>query len=249
MGRGTSKKCMDALSKLNEERTQKLMENFPPEKIISLYQEGKTMKEIKNILGCGLVWIRKCLVENNIKLRIKNDYSNPAQDPDFAEKIRKSRRSYIGENNPNYGKSCSQNAIDATKKANTGKPSPFRGKPRPQSIGWVCKEPERPDKLYFIKLHNGKYKVGRSYKGWLYRKKETAELLGEWSGKSIDIWNLEKKVLKEFSHYKAPLNEMSMGRGMTEHFLDTLPVQNVISFIEKCSSSSFSFNSSESLCS
>jgi hypothetical protein len=66
----------------------------------------------------------------------------------------------------------------------------------------------------------------------LYRKKETAELLGEWSGKSIDIWNLERKVLNHFSSYKAPLNEMSMGRGMTEHFIDTLPVQEVISFIE-----------------
>jgi len=235
MGRGTSKKCMDALSKLNEERTQKLIENFPPEKIISLYQEGKTMKEIKSILGCGLVWIRKCLVENDIKLRIKNDYGNPAQDPDFGEKIRNSRRSYSGENNPNYGKSCSQKAIEATKKANTGKVSSRKGKPYPQSIGWICKDPEHPDKLYFIKLHNGKYKVGRSYKGWLYRKKETAELIGEWSGKSIDIWNLEKKVLKEFSQYKAPLNEMSMGRGMTEHFIDTLPIQEVISFIENVS--------------
>jgi hypothetical protein len=116
--------------------------------------------------------------------------------------------------------------------------SPRKGKPYPQSIGWICKDPEHPDKLYFIKLHNGNYKVGRSYKGWLYRKKETAELFGEWSGKSIDIWNLEKRVLKEFSQYKAPLNEMSMGRGMTEHFIDTLPVQEVISFIEKCSSSS-----------
>jgi hypothetical protein len=57
-------------------------------------------------------------------------------------------------------------------------------------------------------------------------------LIGEWSGKSIDIWNLERKVLKEFSQYKAPLNEMSMGRGMTEHFIDTLPVQEVISFIK-----------------
>jgi len=233
MGRGTSKKCIDALSQLNDKRYQRLLNDYPPEKIISLYQEGKTMKEIKSILGCGLVWIRKCLVENNIKLRIRNDYSNPAQDSDFAEKIRKSRRSYGGENNPNYGKSCSQKAIEATKIANTGKVSPRKGKPYPQSIGWVCKEPERPDKLYFIKLHNGKYKVGRSYKGWLYRKKETAELLGEWSGKSIDIWNLEKRVLKEFSQYKAPLNGMSMGRGMTEHFLDTLPVQEVISFIEK----------------
>jgi hypothetical protein len=27
---------------------------------------------------------------------------------------------------------------------------------------------------------------------------------------------------------------MSMGRGMTEHFIDTLPIQEVISFIEKC---------------
>jgi len=230
MGRGTTGKCMNALSKLNEERRQKLINDYPPEKIISLYLDGKTMKEIRSTLGCGVVWIRKCLVENGVKLRIKNDYGNPAQDPDFAEKIRKSRRSYAGENNPNYGKSCSQKAIEATKKANTGKVSPRKGKPYPQSIGWVCKDPEHPDKLYFIKLHNGKYKVGRSYKGWLYRKKETAELLGEWSGKSIDIWNLERKVLNHFSSYKAPLNEMSMGRGMTEHFLDTLPVQEVIEY-------------------
>jgi hypothetical protein len=232
MGRGTSKKCIDALSKLNEERAQKLVENFPPEKIISLYQEGKTMKEIKNILGCGLVWIRKCLIENNIKLRIRNDYGNPAQAPDFAERVLSKRRSYSGENNPNYGKSCSQKSIEATKKVNTGKPSPRKGKPFLQSVGWICKDPERPDKLYFIKLHNGKYKVGRSYKGWLYRKKETAKLLGEWSAKSIDIWNLERKVLQNFKHYKAPLTEMSMGRGMTEHFLETLPIQDVIDFIE-----------------
>ena len=230
MGRGTSKKCMDALSQLNDKRYQRLLNDYPPEKIISLYQEGKTMREIKNILGCGLVWVRKCLVENDIKLRIKNDYSNPAQDPDFAEKIRNSRRSYDGENNPNYGKSCSQKAIEATKKANTGRVSLRKGKPYPQSIGWICKDPEHPDKLYFIKLHNGKYKVGRSYKGWLYRKKETAELLGEWSGKSIDIWNLERAVLKEFSQYKAPLTEMSMGRGMTEHFTKELPIQEVIDY-------------------
>lgn len=224
---------MNALSKLNEERKQKLINDYPPEKIVSLYLDGKTMKEIRGILGCGMVWIRKCLVENNIKLRIKNDYGNPAQDPDFAEKIKKSRRSYKGENNPNYGKPCSPKAIEATKKANTGKLSPRKGKPFPQSVGWICKEPDRPDKLYFIKLHNGKYKVGRSYKGWLYRKKETAELLGEWSAKSIDIWNLEKKVLKEFSQYKAPLTEMSLGRGMTEHFLDTLPIEDVIDFINQ----------------
>jgi hypothetical protein len=233
MGRGTSKKCIDALSKLNEEREKKLIEKYPPEKIVSLYQEGKTMKEIKSILGCGLVWIKKSLEKNNVKIRIKNDYGNPAQTPDFYKRVLSKRRSYSGENNPNYGKTCSQKSIEATKRANTGKPSPKKGKPFPQSVGWICKEPDRPDKLYFIKLHNGKYKVGRSYKGWLYRKKETAELLGEWSGKSIDIWNLEKKVLKEFSQYKAPLNEMSMGRGMTEHFIDTLPTQEVINFIQK----------------
>ena len=53
MGRGTSKKCTDALSQLNGKRYQKLLNDYPPEKIISLYQEGKTMKEIKSILGCG----------------------------------------------------------------------------------------------------------------------------------------------------------------------------------------------------
>jgi len=41
---------------------------------------------------------------------------------------------------------------------------------------------------------------------------------------------LERAVLKEFSQYKAPLTEMSMGRGMTEHFIDTLPIQEVINY-------------------
>jgi len=174
------------------------------------------------------------------------------------------KKAKLGENNPAYnkspwnkGKKCpgiggrpegvkntkpySQETIEKYSQARkriTANGQPWSGFQRPQ-------DENRPDKLYFIKLHNGKYKVGRSYKGWLYRKKETAELLGEWSGKSIDIWNLEKKVLKEFSQYKAPLNEMSMGRGMTEHFIDTLPVKDVVSFIEKCSSSSYFSNSSE----
>jgi hypothetical protein len=90
----------------------------------------------------------------------------------------------------------------------------------------------KPDKLYFIRLYDGKYKIGRSYKGWLYRKKETLELLGEWSAKSADIWNLEKKILERFREHKAPLTEMSMGRGMTEQFKETLPVLEVITFIE-----------------
>ena len=200
--------------------------------IIELYNSGIKMKDVAKQLGISYNKVRNILKSSGVKIRIRNDYGNPAQAPDFAERVLSKRRSYKGENNPNYGKPCSQNAIEATKKANTGRPNPRKGKPFPQSVGWVCKEPERPDKLYFIKLHNGKYKVGRSYKGWLYRKKETAELIGEWSGKSIDIWNLEKKVLKEFSQYKAPLTEMSMGRGMTEHFLETLPIQEVINFIE-----------------
>jgi hypothetical protein len=175
------------------------------------------------------------------------------------------KKAKLGENNPAYkkspwnkGKKCpglggrpegkknskpySQEILEKYSQARkriTENGQPWSGFQRPQ-------DENRPDKLYFIKLHNGKYKVGRSYKGWLYRKKETAELLGEWSGKSIDIWNLEKKVLKQFSQYKAPLNEMSMGRGMTEHFIDTLPVQEVVSFIDKCSQSSSSSNSSES---
>lgn len=199
--------------------------------IIELYNSGIKMRDVAKQLGISYNKVRTTLKSSGVKIRIKNDYGNPAQAPDFAERVLSKRRSYKGENNPNYGKPCSPKAIEATKKANTGKPSPKKGKPFPQSVGWICKDPEHPDKLYFIKLHNGKYKVGRSYKGWLYRKKETAELLGEWSGKSIDIWNLEKKVLKHFKEYKAPLTEMSMGRGMTEHFLNTLPVQEVIDFI------------------
>ncbi len=200
--------------------------------IIELYNSGMKMKDVAKQLGVSYNKVRNTLKTSGVKIRIRNDYGNPAQAPDFAERVLSKRRSYKGENNPNYGKPCSPKAIEATKKANTGKPSPKKGKPFPQSVGWICKDPEHPDKLYFIKLHNGNYKVGRSYRGWLYRKKETAELLGEWSGKSIDIWNLEKKILKYFKGYKAPLTEMSMSRGMTEHFLDTLPVKEVIDFIE-----------------
>ena len=162
------------------------------------------------------------------------------------------RKAKLGENNPAYkkspwnkGKKCPgiggrpegvknskpfnseiREKYSQARKRITANGQPWSGFQRP-------KDNERPDKLYFIKLHNGKYKVGRSYKGWLYRKKETAELLGEWSGKSIDIWNLEKKVLEEFSQYKAPLNEMSMGRGMTEHFLETLPIDKVLEYINQ----------------
>ncbi len=212
------------LQEHNERRRLEAEAKYPNDKIIELYNSGLKIIEVAEIMGCGKVYVRKVLKRNNITTRNRIFYSHPM---DSEEARRKKSESEKGKTPWNKGLKGAQQ-------------SPRKGKPYPQSVGWVCKEPERPDKLYFIKLHNGKYKVGRSYKGWLYRKKETAELLGEWSGKSIDIWNLEKKVLKEFLHYKAPLNEMSMGRGMTEHFLDTLPVQDVISFIEKCFQSSHS---------
>lgn len=200
--------------------------------IIQKYNSGMKIKDVANELKISPGKVSKVLKTNGVKIRHRNDYGNPAKAPDFAQRVLSKRRSYKGKNNPNYGKPCPQKVIEATKKANTGRISPRKGKPYPQSIGWVCKEPDRPDKLYFIKLHNGKYKVGRSYRGWLYRKKETLELLGEWSAKSTDIWNLEKKILERFREHKAPLTEMSMGRGMTEHFKETLPVLEVITFIE-----------------
>ena len=201
--------------------------------VIEKYISGMKMRDIADSLNISYNRVRNILKSSDVKIRIRNDYGNPAQDPQFVDKIRKSRRSYSGENNPNYGKPCPEHVIEATKKANKGKVSSRKGKPYPQSIGWVCKEPDRPDKLYFIELHNGNYKVGRSYKGWLYRKKETAKLIGEWAGKSIDIWNLEKEILKNFSYYKIPLIEMSASRGMTEHFSDNLPIDEVINFINQ----------------
>lgn len=162
------------------------------------------------------------------------------------------KKAKLGENNPNYqkptwnkgikcpgvggrpigvknSKPYSQETLEKYSQARkriTANGQHWSGFQRPQ-------DNDRPDKLYFIKLHNGNYKVGRSYKGWVYRKKQTAELIGEWCGKSIDIWTLERKVLKEFAAYRAPLTEMSRGRGMTEHFIDTLPIQEVLSFINR----------------
>jgi hypothetical protein len=213
---------LNPLQEHNERRRLEAEAKYPNDKIIELYNSGLKIIEVAEIMGCGKVYVRKVLKRNNVLTRNRIFYSHPM---DSEEARRKKSEAEKGKTPWNKGLKGAQQ-------------SPRKGKPYPQSIGWVCKDPEHPDKLYFIKLHNGKYKVGRSYKGWLYRKKETAELIGEWSGKSIDIWNLERKVLKEFSQYKAPLNEMSMGRGMTEHFIDTLPVQEVVSFITKCSPSS-----------
>lgn len=162
------------------------------------------------------------------------------------------RKAKTGENNPSYnkepwnkGKKCpgvggrppgSKNSkpfsdeiiekYSKSRKKITENGQPWSGFKRPQDYN-------RPDKLYFIKLINGNYKIGRSYKGWLYRKKETLEVIGEWEGKSIDIWNLEDKILKEFSQYKAPLLEPSRGRGLTEQFIEELPVQRVVEFVTK----------------
>lgn len=210
---------LNPLQEHNEKRRLEAELKYPNDRIVELYNSGLKIIEVADIMGCGKQYVRKVLKRNNISTRNRIFYSHPM---DTEEARRKKSEAEKGKTPWNKGIKGAQQ-------------SPRKGKPYPQSVGWICKEPERLDKLYFIKLHNGKYKVGRSYKGWLYRKKETAELIGEWSGKSIDIWNLEKKVLKQFSQYKAPLTEMSMGRCMTEHFIDTLPVQEVISFIENVS--------------
>ena len=209
---------LNPLQEHNEKRRLEAEAKYPNDKIIELYNSGLKIIEVAEIMGCGKTYVRKVLKRNDIPTRNRIFYSHPMDSEEARQKKSQAEK----------GKTPWNKGLKGVQK------SPRKGKSYPQSIGWVCKDQEHPDKLYFIKLHNGRYKIGRSYKGWLYRKKETAELLGEWSGKSIDIWNLEKKVLHHFQQYKAPLTEMSMGRGMTEHFLDTLPVQDVISFIEKC---------------
>jgi hypothetical protein len=208
---------LNPIQKYNQIRKLEAEAKYPNDRIIELYDSGLKIVEVAEIMGCGKGYVNKVLKRNNISTRNRIFYGHPMD----SEEARK-KKSEAGKGKTPWNKGLKG-----------AQQSPRKGKPYPQSVGWVCKEPNRPDKLYFIKLHNGRYKVGRSYKGWLYRKKETAELLGEWPGKSIDIWNLEKKVLREFSQYKAPLDEMSMGRGMTEHFVETVPAQEVLTFIEK----------------
>jgi hypothetical protein len=82
--------------------------------------------------------------------------------------------------------------------------------------------------LYLVLLRNRNYKVGRSYKGAKYRKNEVQEVLGEWKGKSEHIWEVESLILLEFKEFKTPLTEKSNGRGMTEWFHPSLPVESVI---------------------
>jgi hypothetical protein len=110
---------------INQNKQKELREKYPPEKIAMLYTEGKTLKEIKLILGCGMVWIRKSLDEMNVCIRHRNDYGNPMENPEVRDKVSqkaKERGAWYGENNPNYGEGiCRDKIIQRTKEVNTGK--------------------------------------------------------------------------------------------------------------------------------
>lgn len=110
---------------INQNKINQLRINYPPEKIAKLYNEGKTLKEIKLILGCGLVWIRKSLSEMNVNIKHRNDYGNPVDNNEVRNKISqkaKERGAWSGENNPNYGEGiCRDKIIQRTKEVNTGK--------------------------------------------------------------------------------------------------------------------------------
>jgi len=113
------------LKVLNEEKQIQMREQYPPEDIANLYVSGKTLKQIKEIMGCGLVWVRKSLDEMNVEIRHRNDYGNPMDDPKVRNKISQKaidRGAWSGENNPNYGEGiCRDKIIQRTKEVNTGK--------------------------------------------------------------------------------------------------------------------------------
>jgi len=118
-------KTKSNLLELNEQKQIQMREQYAPEIIAELYNEGKTLKEIKSIMGCGLVWIRKSLVEMNVEIRHRNAYGNPMDDPNVRNKISQKaleRGAWSGENNPNYGEGmCRDKIIQRTKEVNTGK--------------------------------------------------------------------------------------------------------------------------------
>ena len=118
-------KAKNHLQVVNENKINELREKYPPEQIAKLYNTGKTLKEIKSILGCGLVWIRKSLDEMEVKIRHRNDYSNPMDDPNVRNKVSQkaiNRGAWSGENNPNYGEGiCRDKIIQRTKEVNTGR--------------------------------------------------------------------------------------------------------------------------------
>lgn len=113
------------LKVLNEEKQIQMRQKYPPEEIANLYTSGKTLKQIKEIMGCGLVWIRKSLDEMNVEIRQRNDYGNPMDDPNVRNKVSQKaieRGAWSGENNPNYGEGiCRDKIIQRTKEVNTGK--------------------------------------------------------------------------------------------------------------------------------
>jgi len=85
----------------------------------------------------------------------------------------------------------------------------------------------KEDILYLVKLLSGHYKVGRSYQGASYRKREIQGVLGEWRSVSKYVWEIEQIILTEYKEYKEPLTEKSNGRGMTEWFTADLPTEEV----------------------
>jgi hypothetical protein len=91
----------------------------------------------------------------------------------------------------------------------------------------------REDTLYLVELTGGEIKIGRSYLGAKYRKKETQTVIGEWKSISKYIWEIESLVLREFQEFRSPLVEKSNGRGLTERFHSDLPIKEVVSFIAK----------------
>jgi hypothetical protein len=118
-------KTKSNLLELNEQKQIMMREKYSPENIAELYNQGKTLKEIKSIMGCGLVWIRKSLEEMNVEIRHRNAYGNPMNDPKVRNKVSQKaleRGAWSGKSNPNYGEGiCRDKIIQRTKEVNTGK--------------------------------------------------------------------------------------------------------------------------------
>ena len=117
-------KTKSNLLELNEQKQIQMRDQYPPETIAEYYNQGKTLKEIKSIMGCGLVWIRKSLDEMGVKTRHRNDYGNPMDDLNVRNKVSQKaieRGVWSGENNPNYGEGiCRDKIIQRTKEVNIG---------------------------------------------------------------------------------------------------------------------------------
>ena len=55
--------------------------------IIDLYNSGMKMRDVAKQLNISHHKVSKVLKECGVKIRIRNDYGNPAQAPDFAERL------------------------------------------------------------------------------------------------------------------------------------------------------------------